>query len=95
MGLKSNGFLGYIAAKHGVVGLMRAYANCLGPYGIRCNTMHSARVNTPMTANPEFAALIGEQPSLGEALHNTLPVLMIEAAFTLQLTDGTGAMMRR
>lgn len=31
---------GYVAAKHGVVGLMRTYANVLGPQGIRVNTVH-------------------------------------------------------
>jgi SDR family mycofactocin-dependent oxidoreductase len=76
--LKSDGLLGYIAAKHGVVGLMRAYANVLGPSGIRCNTVHPTGVTTPMVVNPEFAALVDEHPSLVEALHNVLPVPMIE-----------------
>jgi SDR family mycofactocin-dependent oxidoreductase len=78
LGLKNDGFLGYIAAKHGVIGLMRSYANCLGPYSIRCNTVHPTGVRTGMTANPEFAALAAAQPSLGESLHNALPVDMIE-----------------
>jgi SDR family mycofactocin-dependent oxidoreductase len=77
--LLSNGALGYHAAKHGVVGIMRAYANALGPYGIRCNTIHPTGVNTPMVANPEFALLCEEQPSVPESLHNTLPVPLIEA----------------
>ena len=38
MDMKSPGLLGYFAAKHGVVGLMRAYANVLAPYRIRVNT---------------------------------------------------------
>ena len=76
--LKSDGLLGYIAAKHGVVGLMRAYANVLGPYGIRCNTVHPTGVNTPMVANPEFAALVEEHPSLVEAMRNVLPVPMVD-----------------
>jgi SDR family mycofactocin-dependent oxidoreductase len=78
LGLKSDGFLGYIAAKHGVIGLMRSYANCLGPYSIRCNTIHPTGVHTGMTANDAFAALAAEQPALGESLHNALPVDMIE-----------------
>lgn len=77
--MKSYGLLGYIAAKHGVVGLMRSYANSLGPYSIRANTIHPTGVNSPMIANPEFAALAEEQPSLMDAMHNTLPVPMIEA----------------
>jgi SDR family mycofactocin-dependent oxidoreductase len=79
LAVKNDGYLGYIAAKHGVIGLMRSYANCLGPYGIRCNTVHPTGVNTPMIANPEFAKLNEEQPSLGEAMHNTLPIPMVEA----------------
>lgn len=76
---KNNGLLGYIAAKHGVIGLMRAYANSLGPYGIRSNTIHPTGVNTPMVANAEFGAYIEEHPTLMDAMHNTLPVPMIEA----------------
>lgn len=77
--MKSLGMLGYFAAKHGVVGLMRAYANALGPYSIRVNTVHPTGVNTPMIANPEFMALAQEQPEWMEAMRNALPVPMIEA----------------
>ena len=45
------GSLGYTAAKHGVVGLMRAYANHLAPHSIRVNSIHPAAVNTPMINN--------------------------------------------
>jgi SDR family mycofactocin-dependent oxidoreductase len=45
------GSLGYTAAKHGVVGLMRAYANYLAPHSIRVNSIHPAGVNTPMINN--------------------------------------------
>ena len=76
---KNNGLLGYIAAKHGVIGLMRAYANSLGPYGIRSNTIHPTGVNTPMVANAEFGAYAEEHPTMMDAMHNTLPVPMIEA----------------
>ena len=76
--LKTDGILGYIAAKHGVVGLMRAYANVLGPYEIRCNTVHPTGMNTPMVANPEFFAHAEEHPALMDALHNALPVPIIQ-----------------
>jgi SDR family mycofactocin-dependent oxidoreductase len=78
LGTKNNGLLGYIAAKHGVVGLMRAYANSLGPYSIRCNSIHPTGVNSPMVANPEFAAYAEEEPSLMDAMHNTLPIPLVE-----------------
>ena len=41
----------YIAAKHGVIGLMRAFAVELGEHGIRVNSVHPSQVNTPMTMN--------------------------------------------
>ena len=77
--MKSNGLLGYFAAKHGVVGLMRAYANVLGPFGVRVNTVHPTGVNTPMVANAEFMTLATEHPEFMEAMRNALPVPMIEA----------------
>ncbi|MGH9294393.1 MAG: mycofactocin-coupled SDR family oxidoreductase, partial [Acidimicrobiales bacterium] len=43
------GFGHYVAAKHGVVGLMRSVALELGPYGIRCNAVMPGAVDTPMT----------------------------------------------
>ncbi len=45
------GSIGYAAAKHGVVGLMRSYANFLSPHGIRVNSIHPAGVRTPMIDN--------------------------------------------
>jgi SDR family mycofactocin-dependent oxidoreductase len=79
MEMKSAGLLAYIAAKHGVVGLMRAYANVLGPYSIRVNTVHPTGVNTPMVANPEFMTLAQEVPEFMEAMRNILPIPMIQA----------------
>jgi (+)-trans-carveol dehydrogenase len=38
----------YVAAKHGVVGLMKTLAVELGPDGIRVNTVHPTQVNTPL-----------------------------------------------
>jgi SDR family mycofactocin-dependent oxidoreductase len=76
--LKTDGGLGYTVAKHGVIGLMRAYASCLGPYNIRCNTVHPTGVNTPMIVNPGFTALTEAHPSLVDAMHSSLPVPMIE-----------------
>jgi SDR family mycofactocin-dependent oxidoreductase len=79
MDMKSAGLLAYIAAKHGVVGLMRAYANVLAPYFIRVNTVHPTGVNTPMVANAEFMSLAQEVPEFMEAMRNALPVPMIQA----------------
>ena len=41
----------YIAAKHGVVGLMRTFAVELGQHSIRVNSVHPTNVNTPLFMN--------------------------------------------
>lgn len=38
----------YVAAKHGLVGLMKNIALELAQYGVRCNSIHPAATNTPM-----------------------------------------------
>jgi (+)-trans-carveol dehydrogenase len=51
-GLKAYPHTGhYVAAKHGVVGLMRAFAVELGQHNIRVNSVHPTNVNTPMFMN--------------------------------------------
>lgn len=51
-GLKAYPHTGhYIAAKHGVVGLMRTFAVELGQHSIRVNSVHPTNVNTPMFMN--------------------------------------------
>jgi SDR family mycofactocin-dependent oxidoreductase len=42
----------YVAAKHGVTGLMRTLAVELAPHSIRVNSVHPGAVDTPMVANP-------------------------------------------
>lgn len=68
------GVMGYIAAKHGVVGLMRAWANVLAPDRIRVNTIHPTGVNTPMVANECFGRFVQEMPEIAANLVNPLPV---------------------
>jgi (+)-trans-carveol dehydrogenase len=41
----------YVAAKHGVVGLMRTLALELAPHNIRVNSLHPTQVDTPMIMN--------------------------------------------
>jgi len=51
-GLKGQANTGhYVAAKHGVVGLMRTLANELGPDMVRVNTVHPGSVDTDMIRN--------------------------------------------
>jgi SDR family mycofactocin-dependent oxidoreductase len=54
----------YIAAKHGVLGLMRSFAVELGQHMIRVNSVHPSQVNTPMTMND---------------LTHTMPIPWVEA----------------
>jgi SDR family mycofactocin-dependent oxidoreductase len=75
----TRGGLGYTAAKHGVVGLMRSYANNLAPHRIRVNSVHPTGVNTPMVVNEAMQEYLAQDPSLSNAMANALPVDMVEA----------------
>jgi SDR family mycofactocin-dependent oxidoreductase len=59
------GGLGYTAAKHGVVGLMRSYANVLAKHSIRVNTVHPTGVNTPMVVNDVMQEFLQQDPTMG------------------------------
>jgi SDR family mycofactocin-dependent oxidoreductase len=74
----STGSIGYSAAKHGVVGIMRALANALAPQSIRVNTIHPTGVNTAMVINPVMQAWLEAKPERGAALSNPLPVELLE-----------------
>jgi SDR family mycofactocin-dependent oxidoreductase len=50
---------GYVASKHGVVGLMRTFATWLGPHGIRVNCVNPTGVATRMVLNPAVEAIFG------------------------------------
>jgi SDR family mycofactocin-dependent oxidoreductase len=76
MGGNTPGGLGYTAAKTGVVGLMRAYANQLAPYSIRVNTVHPTGVRTPMVVNDVIPEALKSGAMTG--LPNALPVDMVE-----------------
>lgn len=68
------GQMHYSTAKHGLVGLTKAAALELGPYGIRVNSLHPFVVDTYMgQRTPRMLKLIEENPSytasLGKVLH--------------------------
>lgn len=69
---------GYYAAKFGVVGLMKAYANALGKHEIRVNTIHPTGVATPMITNDFFPEFMEANPDIAEHMVNSLPVFAIE-----------------
>lgn len=80
IGSPDAGSIGYAAAKHGLVGLMRVYANHLARHNIRVNSVHPAGVDTPMINN-EFtrqwlADLIAESDSPPD-MGNALPVQVL------------------
>jgi SDR family mycofactocin-dependent oxidoreductase len=79
IGGSAPGGLGYTAAKHGVVGLMRSYANQLAQYSIRVNTVHPTGVDTPMVVNDVMQEFLQSDPQMSNAMANALPVPMIEA----------------
>ncbi len=75
------GSIGYTAAKHGVVGLMRAYANFLAPHSIRVNSIHPTGVDTPMINN-EFTRSwlkhVAEELNAPTDFGNALPVQVVQ-----------------
>jgi SDR family mycofactocin-dependent oxidoreductase len=75
------GSLGYTAAKHGLVGLMRAYANHLAPHSIRVNSIHPAGVNTPMIDNDhtrQWLANVIANSKRPPDMGNAMPVAVLE-----------------
>jgi SDR family mycofactocin-dependent oxidoreductase len=74
------GMLGYTAAKHGVIGLMRSWANYLAPHGIRVNSVAPTTVRTPMANNGDLSAITKYAPELVNALTNAMPVEAVEAS---------------
>ncbi|MBC9076691.1 Rv2750 family mycofactocin-dependent SDR oxidoreductase [Mycobacterium canetti] len=79
IGSSDPGSLGYAAAKHGVVGLMRAYANHLAPQNIRVNSVHPCGVDTPMINNEFFQQwLATADMDAPHNLGNALPVELVQ-----------------
>ena len=65
----------YVAAKHGVVGLMKAFANELAPHRIRVNTIHPTGVLTAMGGDPSAFECAEPQPLFLQGAANMLPDL--------------------
>jgi SDR family mycofactocin-dependent oxidoreductase len=82
VGSPDAGSVGYAAAKHGVVGLMRVYANLLARENIRVNSIHPSGVDTPMINNEYtrqwLADLVAQSDSPPE-MGNAMPVDMLQA----------------
>jgi SDR family mycofactocin-dependent oxidoreductase len=78
VGIPVAGFLGYTAAKHGVIGLMRSWANYLAPHLIRVNSVAPTAVRTPMAGDGNLKAIMERSPQLANALSNAMPVDLVE-----------------
>lgn len=57
----------YVAAKHGVSGLMKALAIELGPFDIRVNAVATSNVNTPMIRNAAIRGVWTGNPDASDA----------------------------
>jgi SDR family mycofactocin-dependent oxidoreductase len=60
-------FAHYVAAKHGLIGLMKNIALELAPHGIRCNAVSPGAIKTGMTNNPNSWDLFAGHPGGTEA----------------------------
>lgn len=78
----------YVAAKHGVTGLMRTFANELAPHWIRVNSVNPTQVDTPMIMNDEIFRMFRpdlDAPTREDIVDvsiatNALPVPWVEAS---------------
>lgn len=73
----TRGGLAYAASKHGVIGLMRCYANNLAPHNIRVNAVLPTGVRTPMGMAESIGRWFATQPNLGD-MSNALAVDLVE-----------------
>ena len=78
VGLDFPGFIAYTAAKHGVIGLMRSWANAYAAHNIRVNSVAPTAVRTPMASDENLNAFMANSPDIARALSNAMPVDLIE-----------------
>lgn len=86
MGLRGGNRLShYVASKHGLVGLTKAWAIELAPFGVRVVSIHPTGVDTPM--NDGLAAMEGATPEeiAERSAGNLLPVPWIETSDVAEL----------
>jgi NAD(P)-dependent dehydrogenase (short-subunit alcohol dehydrogenase family) len=76
-----------MAKTAGVVGLMRSWANYVGPHNIRVNGIALTAVRTPMAANLSISALFEVNPVLAMPARST-------ARGLTGLLEGTGRAKR-
>lgn len=65
----------YVASKHAVTGLARAFAAELAQHHIRVNSLHPTGVETPMGAmGSAFGPALEKNPRVGVMMQNMLPI---------------------
>ena len=77
-GIDVPGVVAYTAAKHGVIGLMRSWANLLAPHFIRVNVVAPTTVRTPMASGGDIGAILEIVPQLAGSLTNAMPVEAVD-----------------
>ena len=75
-GIASTGH--YVAAKHGLIGLMETLAVELAPQGIRANMISPTAVRTLMATSPAMAECVKYQTAGGSDMSNLLDVEFLE-----------------
>jgi NAD(P)-dependent dehydrogenase (short-subunit alcohol dehydrogenase family) len=80
LGGPTGGGEGYIASKHAILGLTKAFATTYAPHSIRVNSVHPAGVATPMMMNETLMKFLQDNPDLIGASPNLLPVQVLESA---------------
>src|SRR3974390_2531078 len=80
IGLADPGALGYTAAKFGMVGLMRSWANYLAPHNIRVSIVAPTAVRTIMATHSELSPIMQMDPRIAQAFSNPMGVDMVEPA---------------
>jgi SDR family mycofactocin-dependent oxidoreductase len=71
----------YNSAKHGVVGLMRVYANLLAKQSIRVNSIHPTGVETPMIDNDFTRGWLAKMAAASDSpgsIGNAMPVEVLQ-----------------
>ena len=69
----------YVAAKHGLTGLMRGYAKDYAAHSIRFTTIHPTGVLSGMTRNEAMARVVAQMGSNISTMQNALPIPILEA----------------
>jgi (+)-trans-carveol dehydrogenase len=86
----------YVAAKHGVIGMVKALAWEAGHHRIRVNAVCPTAVNTPMLINPEIFGLFAphlENPTLDDVREPFEAMQLLEGVAWVEPSDVSDAVL--